>query len=243
MTQIAVVNYSSLVKPQEAMLMAQALQYQMYHHVAPLWRAWPALAASFDAAHVPSAAKVIGLFDHADQAGALGYHTEDPNGKKYGKVFVQDTLDGGGGQVLSGAFSVASVLSHEGIELWGDAPCNRWADGPQSRSYAFELCDPVESDWYPVSVGGQTVSVSNFVAPAWFDTDPDANSQLDFERKLSASFAMTPGGYVVYRSYGSEAQDFGEVVKEFGAEYPQWRLAGKEHPASRTKRRSAVVAP
>jgi len=237
-TQIAVVNYSSLVKPQEAMLMAQALQYQMNHHVGPLWGAWPALAAAFDAAHVPSVAKVIGLFDHADQAGALGYHTEDPNGKKYGKVFVEDTLRGGGGQVLSGAFSVASVLSHEGIELWGDAACNRWADGPGNRSYAFELCDPVESDWYPVSVGGHAVSVSNFVGPDWFDTAADGPTQVDFERKATTPFSMTSGGYVVYRAYGSEHEKFGEVVKEFGAQYPDWRRAGKEHAASRTKRRS-----
>lgn len=240
--QIAVLNYSTLVRPEQAVLMAQALQYQMRYHVGPLWQAMPALAAAFDPAHVPSVAKVIGLFDHADQAGALGYHTEDPSGKKYGKVFVQDTLDGGGGEILSGAFSVASVLSHEGIELWGDAACNRWADGPSRRSYAFELCDPVESDWYPISIAGHALSVSNFVGPDWFDVGADAHAQLDFERKVTAPFAMTPGGYVVYRAYGAEHEKFGEIVKEFGAQYPQWKLSGKEHVASRTKRRSALIA-
>lgn len=237
---IALLNYSSLVTSAQSSVMAAAVQRQIRFHAAPAWAMNPATVVFYaDPKAVPAYALPIGLFDHADQAGALGYHTEDPNGRKYGKVFVQDTLQGGGGKVLTGAFSVASVFSHEALEAWGDAPCNRWADAPDSNSYAWELCDPVESDWYPIGLYGEEVSVSNFVLPDWFDETPLPGSHFDYMHKLTAPFSMTSGGYVVYRSYGQEQQSFGRVVTKFGDEYPEWKKPGKSHRASRSNRRGA----
>ena len=37
---------------------------------------------------LPAAAYPLVLFDDAEQAGALGYHAETPDGRPYGRVFV-----------------------------------------------------------------------------------------------------------------------------------------------------------
>src|SRR5438445_751400 len=108
------------------------------------------------------------LADDAEQAGALGYHAETPDGRPYGRVFVGPVLDHGGGW-LEGQLSVSTVVSHECCELFCDPNVNLWADDAQGRAYAVEACDPVEADSYEVSVEGRVVAVSNFVHPAWFD--------------------------------------------------------------------------
>ena len=79
---------------------------------------------------------------------------------------------------------------------------------------------------------GTTVSgsVSDFVFPAWFD--PDAKGapydQMDL---LSSPFEVQPDGYVIVMTGGT-------VSDQWGERYPEWRKATKEHPTSRTARRS-----
>lgn len=191
---------------------------------------------------VPADAYLVVILDDSDQADALGYHFETPQGRVFARVFAKPTLDGGG-KVLDGAESVTSVLSHEVNEALIDPFVNSWADGPklpQGGSYAYEIGDPVQGDTYPVNVThdgkGYAPTVSNFVTPRWFDAQAPAGTRVDFMGKCSGPFEMTPGGYMIVRAApGSEQQVFG-ARSFYAARNP------RPHVSSRSAKRLAKAS-
>jgi hypothetical protein len=230
---IAILNQSTLVSSSDAMTMTQAIAAQVQLDAAPIWNRTPAAVVFYnDPAAIPPGAHGIAIVDTVQNQpqGVLGFHTEDQGGKLWGTVAAKPELDNGA-QVLTGDWSVSSVLSHEVLEMFVDPNCNLWANDGQGSAYSFEVCDPVEAPTYVVN----GVSVSNFVTPSWFDPLAPANAQFDKQRHLSASFSILKGGYVVYESAGAAQQKFGE-------EYPEWRKEMKTGLMARTKRRVAQAA-
>jgi hypothetical protein len=227
---IAILNQSTLVTNADAATMTQAVATQVRLDAAPLWDRSPAAVIFYtNAADVPATAHGIAIVDTIqDQPqGVLGFHTEDQGGKLWGVVAAKPELDNGG-QVLTGDWSVSSVLSHEVLEMFVDPNCNLWADDGKGSAYSFEVCDPVEAPSYAVS----DVSVSNFVTPSWFDPLAAATAQFDKLGQLSAAFSILKGGYVVYESAGKAQQKFGD-------EFPDWRKQMKTGPLARTRQRLA----
>lgn len=204
---------------------------QVYRHAAPAWGRLPMPVMFYPAPElVPEDADEIVILDSPDEADALGYHSETPDGRVYGKVFVDPILDNGG-TVLRGALSVSVVLSHEVLEQFIDPDCNLWADAGNGKLYAIEVADPVEADAYTILVKNRRISVSNFVFPEWFDKENPLKTRFDQMKKLTRPFSMTKGGYVVLLKDGEERS-------VFAAKYPKWRKAGKKHAAARTARRT-----
>jgi hypothetical protein len=223
---IYIVNYATrpTVAPALPAIVA-ALGKQLARDVQPLWgRVLPTL--HLQKTTPPAGASTLAIFDDADQAGALGYHDETPQGLPYGKVFSETILQNGG-TVKESENSISVTLSHELLEIVGDPSCNWWADNIDGYSYAMELADAVEGDAYLID----NVYMSNFVTPAFFDPHAPRGTQLDYLRKLSRPFTMTRGGYQIRR------QANGQVTNIFGSEHPAWKRAIKEHPAARTIRR------
>lgn len=221
---IAVINKSSIISNDDVKLMTLGVAKQAREHAAPVWDLKPPRVVYRDSEAVtePDAFKVL-IFDDADIAGALGYHSDGPDGMPYGRVFVKIT------QKYN--LSVSSVLSHEVLEIMMDPQANYWADNwVEGISYALEVADPVESDLYKVEVEGGSVEVSNFALPAWFDPHPPAGSKFDWLGKLTKPFTMTKGGYVIIRDQVSDRA-------VFGSQYPEWKKEMKLNSASRTKRR------
>lgn len=228
---ITLVNKSRRVVDSDVQKMARACAYQLRYHVAPAWSRlnMPVVFAK-DESVAPPGSWVLGVFDDADQAGDLGWHTEE-NGIFYGRVFAGPVLDNGG-DALSRQLSVASVASHEVLEIFGDPTCNYYAEGPDgSWEIAVELCDPVESDSYSVKIDNHSITVSNFVLPRWFDTQAQGG-KFDYMGLCSQPFEMSSGGYVVIKKGG-------KVTQEFGRRYPDWRKEMKKSALSRTSRRMA----
>lgn len=249
--KIAFVNKSTLVTDAQAAGIAQACINQINYHTAPAWGQTGVDGGFFAEKDVPAGYDKIVFFDNADQAGALGYHTEDPDGSVYGKIFAHDTMSHGA-QVMGGPGSVCSVASHEALELWQDRNVNKWAVGPDGVLYAWEVGDPVENDSYELyrTYAGSKVTVSNFALPAWFDDTPAPGSRFDYMGRLTAPFTMTPGGYVVYATVGTPQQKFGalsqafilkagamNLVAHFSEGYPEWKKAKKLVGAARSARR------
>jgi hypothetical protein len=229
-TFIAVVNHSTLVTNQQAYNMTLLCEWQARYHAAPSYGLTPPVVHYLaNENQAPPGSAVLGIFDNADQAGDLGWHTEGPNGIVYGRVFAEPVLQNGG-NVLTDALSVASVLSHETLETLGDSSCNRWCDTGNNMAIAQELCDPVESDAYQLTVGGITGTVSNFVMPAWFDPQAPSVSHFDWLELTHAPFQVRPTGYIIQMVEGNVTQHFGE-------EYPDWRKQTKESELARTARR------
>jgi hypothetical protein len=203
MTRYAVVNQSTLVSDADAHTMWVATKNQLFYHAAPAWE-----RKFMDSVFVPKGGFIpvdafpIYLLDNPDVANALGYHTEDPGGKIYGRVFAGPVLQNNG-TILSGPLSVSAVLSHEVLEFFVDRHCQMWADRGDGTMVAYEVGDPVENDSYTVhakTLTGQTVSVSvsNFVLDAWFDVQATApGTKYDWMNKVTAPLQMSSGGYGV----------------------------------------------
>ncbi|MBO0818526.1 MAG: hypothetical protein J2P30_25610 [Actinobacteria bacterium] len=230
---IAILNQSTLVSDADAQTMTQAIAAQVRLDAAPLWDRAPAAVIFYPSGTaVPPGAHGIAIVDTIqDQPqGVLGFHTEDQGGKLWGVVAAKPELDAGA-QVLTGDWSVSSVLSHEVLEMYVDPNCNLWANNGKGSAYSFEVCDPVEAPTYVVN----DVSVSNFITPAWFDPLAAKTAQFDKLRHLTAPFSLLKGGYMVYESAGTPHQKFGD-------EFPEWRKEMKTGQLARTRRRRAQAA-
>lgn len=198
---VAILNDSSKVSDEDARLMTSAIDMQLRAHVAPGWGRLPPkiyyAKGGLHAAWVPGSSR-LHLVDAIPEApDALGYHTEDADGTIDGRIGCNTILDGG--SVLTGHQSVASVLSHEIIELFLDPFVDFWADAADGYSYPLEGCDAVQGDVYPL--GGTVVSGSNFVLPSWFD--PMGKGPFDHMGKLERPFSISHGGYTVRRKRGT----------------------------------------
>lgn len=160
------------------------------------------------------------ILDDADQANALGYHDEDTAGP-YARVFAVDCEKAG--------VAVSSCASHELLEALADLSCTRWAQAPDGRLFAVEVCDPVESDGYNIA----GVDVSNYVLPSYFD--PNGHRPYDVLGYLTEPFQVGSGGYAIVMSGGRVTEVFGN--KTAYKRHQGWRLATKKTPLSRTARR------
>jgi len=237
--RIAVINKSTLVSDADAKTMWLACKNQIYYHAAPLLH-----KRFLNSVFVPTGAVAkatdfpLVILDDPDQADALGYHTEDPDGKVWGRVFVRPILDNGG-TVLHGSLSVSAVLSHEMLETFADLNVNLWADRFDGTMVALEIADPVENDAYEVGsldAAGNAVkvSVSNFVLNEWFDPQAAPTARFDYMKLVKAPLTMSPGGYIVVLNYRN-----GKVSQLFGSKHAEHENRKKKpaHPASRSARR------
>ena len=233
--EISVINKSQYVLNADVALMARACSKQLRRDVAPAWgRVSVPVHFYADESKVPASSDRIYLFDDLAQANALGYHEETPEGLPYGRVFTVPILNQEGSKLV-GNLTISAALSHEVVELFCDPDVNCWFDGPGTRTYAAEACDPVEGDTYTVSVvlTFRAVSVSNFVLPAWFSLQLSLRDRFDFLGKLKRPFTITSDGYMIVRPRLGETP----YVK-YGSLYPEWKRDMKSHRAARTSRRA-----
>ena len=199
----------------------RACDSQLWWHVCPIWRYAPErVYFHSDVTTVSPSAWPIYVIDDPDIAGALGYHDLDPHGRPYGRVFVKTSLDAGS--------SVSSVLSHEVIEAFVDPDINAWCSDFQGNMYALEACDPVQSSYYKITLGGVATEVSNFVTPDWFKKG--SKKRMDWLRHLSRPFELERGGYAIITDENNERAIFANQPRSAV-------MRSKELPGARTVRR------
>jgi hypothetical protein len=198
---------------------AQAVTQQTQRDFCPIYglAAW---SLSYDPKCPYAGSPTLALFDDADQAGALGYHSLDPNGMPYAKVFVNDCLHYGG-SLDDGANSVSVTISHEMLEMVGDLAADRFRFDLFGNARAEEACDAVEDTSYKI----YGISVSNFVTPSWYLDN--GRAPFDHLGVLRRPQSRTDGGYIILMRGGVPATD-----PPHAAARPS-----KQHPASRTYRR------
>lgn len=187
MISIALVDHTNKYAPEELARVATALTEQVRRD----FSVPPPLGYGVSATVRPCGAVgplphewVLGLFEHPDQPGALGYHDETPAGLPVMKVFP----------LLDPTQPWSVTASHEVLETLADPNLCKGAQNIHSgRWYALEVCDPVEDDTY--EIGG--VAVSNFVTPAYFEP-PKELVRLDFMGLVKHPGEVRPGGYSQY---------------------------------------------
>jgi hypothetical protein len=226
---LALASYSRDVNIDRALLdrVRAALQIQLYRDYAPFWQSSGVEVRAFDRpSMIPEdeEASPLIIFDGADDAEALGWHSVDPYGRAYGRAFW-GVLQKYGGTLTEGATSLSVTLSHEALEMVGDPYVSFWADIDELTQESLELCDRVEADSYKVD----DVSVSNFLGPRAFREGP---GPYDYMRVLKGPWEVRPGGYAI-RRHGKQ------IFNVWSDEYPSWKRATKTHPAARTERRHA----
>jgi len=222
-----VINQSARVTDPELQLMVEACKIQLQQHAAPLLERIP-----WDVKTGGDDGYQMIIMDNADQANALGYHSQDANGKVWGRVFVRPILDNGG-SMMTGGKSVSVVLSHEILETFYNPYINMWANRGDETFVAVELCDPVEGMSYELHISGSNVSVSNFVLEEWFDKEMSSAGRFDYLSKVTSPLTLGPGGYNII--FNSET---GEVKPVFMSKEDEdiHNLFKPSHPAARTSR-------
>lgn len=227
-----VINQSSKITENDLKLMVEACKIQVRDHASPALERMP-----WDVKVGGDDGFPMIIFDDSDQAGALGYHSQDPNGKVWGRVFVNPVLNSGG-TILQGSKSVSVVLSHEILETFYNPYINLWANRGDATFVAVELCDPVESKSYEIEVSGSMVSVSNFVLESWFDKEMANAGKFDYLSVLKAPLILDGGGYNII--FNSET---GEIKPVFASQQAEdtHNLIKPSHPAARTNRNSLRV--
>lgn len=151
----ALVSSSPRVPFASLVLIAAALQDQMTHDLAPAYAKPPWIVGAYKTkADIPNASDGHGVIVYElvpaieEAPGALAYHTEDEQGRVWGREGVDTILDSGG-TLFDGGDSVSSAASHEMCETFEDAAVSTWEmTASQSLMIARELCDPCEGDSY-----------------------------------------------------------------------------------------------
>lgn len=202
---ITVVNRSKTITDEQLLNVIRAINRQVKEDFEPYWslgatlRLEGAVGAQPDKLKLPEMRgdAILYLTDKADVADALGYHEANFRGIPYGFVFIELC------KKLEENWTV--TLSHEALELIGDAQGNLLVQGPHPSIagkevfHWFEMCDAVQSQTYKID----EVEVSNFVLPLYFTTEEQEGGRNDFLGRLVKgkglrSFGVNPGGYIGY---------------------------------------------
>lgn len=192
MQEIIVKNLSTVISEASLAAALPAFQRQVTEHFGPSWGTDAHLIYATKDATLPVGSWLLGVFDNADQAGALGYHDITSRGDPLGKVFAKTTKDDGGLWTVT--------FSHELLEMIGDPGINLCAlDESQSRIYAYEACDAVEADELGYAIDG--IRVSDFVLPSFFEAGTTTGVPRDFCGHVNDCFELAPGGYLSYLDF------------------------------------------
>lgn len=200
---ISTINRSTRLTDEEVLPVIRAINRQIQEDFCPYWslsaslRLEGRIGKKIDR-NTPADMRgdgVLYLADEADIQGALGYHEANFRGIPYGFVFLDVC------QNLGEEWSV--TLSHEALEMIGDAQGNLLVQGPHPEDakkevfHWFEMCDAVQSQTYYID----GVGVSNFVLPAYFTLSEEEGGRNDFLAKKTdgkglSSFGICAGSYI-----------------------------------------------
>lgn len=192
MPDIAVVNTSKAVTQPQLEAWMPAFQAYVDAHLKPAWGVSAALHL------VPKRKKadpkmwwmVVG--DHSSQQGALGFHSDQPNGLPYSFIAAADDIRYG--------YSIPVTLTHELAEMLVDPMLDQFVM-VGTRKYIKEVCDPCEADVLGLLVGG--VLCSDFCLPSYYTQS--GTGPFDAKGVLLQNISvpgLLPGGYISYQQNG-----------------------------------------
>ena len=201
---------------------AAAVQRQVREHWAIHW-GHPDVTITTGPAPAQNSPEVaVYVRSSSDVAGAAGYHDDD------GIYVFRDGLP----SLLTGAFSLSVVISHEILEALGDPAANRWSDTGNGSEVALEMCDAVESFAYEIDA----VSVSDFVLASYFD--PTGEAPYSYLDKPTAPMTAASAGGADYQLVRTVDENGVSQVTADLASHP--RAKSKAHASSRTSKRGLV---
>ena len=236
-TQIAIVNISTVVSDANGSIITSAMN-QVLPTFCNDWNLPLVTAVYVGLGKTTTIPLKVFLMDTSDVSGALGYHDE-LNNLPYGKCFAKTVLQYG--PLLWTANpsvpTFAQTVCHEVFEMLIDLYCNTWAMLADNKTlYAYEVCDPVESNPLTVTVATTSTSsvkskaapflptttttitntkvgLSDWILPQWFNSQA-TRGPFNHNNTLTAPFQLSPNGYVIKTKAGTISYVFGESVTE-----------------------------
>jgi phospholipase C len=201
---ISIVNRSAKISDAELQCVIRAINRQIAEDFQPYWSFGGQLRLEGKVGRNPDKQRllelrgdaVLYLWDKVDMEDALGYHDKNSYGIPYGFVFTELAAK------LKEPWSV--TLSHEALELIGDAQGNLLVQGPHPEHpevevfHWFEMCDAVQSQTYRID----NVEVADFLLPLYFTPNEQKGGRNDFlgildkRGKPLKSFGVADGGYI-----------------------------------------------
>lgn len=200
---VVFVNKTDQVHEAELVDIIDALRLQLERDFAPVW----GYSAKLKLAEKAESGEWHLVFlDDANAAGMMGYHGLDLNGKPIAKVFVKSAKRAGE--------KISVAASHELLEMLIDPSAQLWAQGNDGLFYAYEVCDAVEEEVYPI--GEKKIEVSNFVFPTFFELwHADKSVQFDQLKRAIRPFQTLEFGYQVVSNGANVGEIFGSAQKEW----------------------------
>jgi hypothetical protein len=233
MISVSLVNKSTLFADSDLQTLASALQLQVSRDFAPAWNINAKIYFTPSGSNPTPGHWVLGLFDDATVANALGFHDVGTQGEPLGKVFVRTTLADGQ--------KVSVTASHECLEMLLDPSCcMAYQDG--NVFWAGEDCDMVENDEYDIEIpagwigAGTKIAVSNFGLPSWWQSQITVGP-YDFLGKLTKPLTLTPGGYMSFLDLSNLSRGWQQVNAREITD-PAAKVRARPHVGSRRALRS-----
>jgi hypothetical protein len=190
--QVAIVSFSEQTDPDDVTRVAIALNRQVMDDFAPIWRV-PAMVHAVSATTMlPFNSYLLMILDDIEAPeGITGFHTLD-SGRPV--ALIQ----------YSHSWSLAA--SHELLEMLVDPTGNLYrtakapGDSPHKVDYLVEVCDPCQA---PQDYHVNSVLVSDFITPAYYDPVAAPGARYSFTGAVRAPRTLLHGGYLTYREPGT----------------------------------------
>jgi hypothetical protein len=216
MTTISCFNSSTLLKDSEMFIMINAINTVLPRFCAT-WRTPLYRCAAAPKTIAPGSTGMYCIFlDTTDAPGAAAYHTAS-NNIALSKVFVK-TIFTYNGATLRGATTsvptVAQAFCHEIYEMIINPMLNIWWQRPNQSLVPAEVVDPVQGNVVPVTVGGVTVYLSDYLLPEWHNPQ-SKRGPYNFLNTLSRPFQVARGGYVIVLAAGKYSYVFGSLASAY----------------------------
>lgn len=190
---LALISESAFIGQGDVMAMAAALQKQASRDLAPIWDIGATVDPFPNLHAVPTDYWPIIIRDDIEDRGLAGIHKAG-DGQPFGLV----TAFGGDLDMVS------LTASHEMLEMLVDPSGERWVAGecPDPRqgrvNFLVEIADPCMGREHAYQAN--SVWVSDFYTPRYFDPVPSASVRYSFTGAIRAPRQVLPGGYLSWRN-------------------------------------------
>jgi len=230
MITIVIKNLATVVTDAQVQTVIPALQKQLSRDLAPAWGLGQYyLDFREKGAPVAKGEQLFLFLDKTDDASALGYHDKTATGDAITYVGVKETMDDGGQWTVTASHELCEMAVNPGLN---DCEFN----AAQNRIDIKEVCDAVEADELGYRIDG--VQVSDFVLPAWFESDESHSAKLSFCGHVSRPFELAPGGYISFVDLAQPSKGWQQTF----ADHPARAAARKRPGTSRGAIRARVKA-
>jgi hypothetical protein len=258
MSHIAVINQSTVVTDADGQSMVTAIN-TLLPRFCKDWGIPQSVAVYVSSKNTTGIPIKIFIKDISYIENALGYH-DLKNNVSVGYVFAKTILLYGGGVLSSpnGNMSISQTLAHEIFELLVDPYANVWADLGDSRTFfAYEVCDPVDSNPLVVQIPSPTktpfvfdpvirkmvpsssvkikVQLADWVLPAWFNPQSTVGP-FNHANTLKGPFTVSSGGYVILSTNGDVDLVFGHNVSDQKLDF----ITQKKRISARSKKMTSA---